>query len=282
MTQSEVSTLFLRYLEQRKKKGERYIRLQQMPNFLEMKTENKKALVVPKKENSNLPLQKMSSNLLVEDPWNLPEGDKKVKLDALKKIALVCQRCPHLAGTRTQVVFGIGNIDAKLMLVGEAPGADEDRLGEPFVGRAGQLLNKMLEAMGLSRDEIYISNVLKCRPDMPAGASGNRKPTLNEMKTCLPYLKKQIELIQPQAIVALGATAVTGLLGVEAPIGKLRGQWLNFQDIPVMPTYHPAYLLRNQSNTEKRKVWEDLLMVMEQLKLSISEKQRNYFLNANR
>ena len=282
MEQAKASELLLHILEQKKKRGERYIRLQQIPHFSSLKSQDLKTSIPSSKETSNSLIPEMPLIPSTENNWNLSEGDKRTQLEQLKKIALVCQKCPHLASTRTQVVFGVGNIDAKLMLVGEAPGADEDRLGEPFVGRAGQLLNKMLEAMGLSRNEIYISNVLKCRPDMPPGASGNRKPTLAEMKTCLPYLRKQVELIQPQAIVALGATAVTGLLEVEAPIGKLRGRWLNFQNIPVMPTYHPAYLLRNQSNTEKRKVWEDLLMVMEQLKMPINEKQKNYFLNANR
>ncbi|MEZ5405436.1 MAG: uracil-DNA glycosylase [Verrucomicrobiia bacterium] len=264
---AKTSEILLQYLEQRKKRGDRFIRFSSVSDFPKI-TSNPSFM---KKENSEKTHHE-----------HLSENDKNTKLEHLKSIALVCQKCPHLVRSRTQVVFGVGNIDAELMLVGEAPGADEDRLGEPFVGRAGQLLNKMLEAMGLSRDKVYISNVLKCRPDMPPGAPGNRKPTIEEMNTCLPYLKEQIELIQPKAIIALGATAVTGLLGVEAPIGKLRGRWLQFQDIAVMPTYHPAYLLRNQSNTEKRKVWEDLLMVMEKMEMLISEKQRNYFLNANR
>ena len=143
------------------------------------------------------------------------------------------------------------------MFVGEAPGADEDAQGEPFVGRAGQLLTRIIEAMGFRREDVYIANVLKCRPDMPPGVSGNRKPTPEEMKTCLPWLEKQIELIKPRVMVALGATALEGLLGAKTAVNKLRGRWLDFHGIPVMPTYHPAYLLRNQSVVEKRKVWED-------------------------
>lgn len=197
----------------------------------------------------------------------------------LREVALACVKCPHLANSRTQVVFGVGNIDAAVMFVGEAPGEDEDLQGEPFVGRAGQLLTKIIETMGLSRAEVYIGNVLKCRPDMPPGVSGNRKPKLAEMQTCLPYLEEQIEIIQPKALVALGATAMEGLLGETSPMNKLRGRWHEFRGIPLMATYHPAYLLRNQSLSEKRKVWEDMLMVMERLEMPISEKQRNFFLS---
>jgi DNA polymerase len=176
-------------------------------------------------------------------------------------------------------VFGVGSPDADLMFVGEAPGADEDTHGEPFVGAAGQLLTRMIQAMGLSREEVYIANILKCRPDMPAGSSGNRKPTVAEMETCIPYLHAQIDLIQPKVLVALGSTALEGLLQ-KSGISKLRGQWQTYRGIPLMPTYHPAYLLRNQAPSEKRKVWEDLLAVMEKLGLPITPKQRAYFLKA--
>ncbi len=198
-------------------------------------------------------------------------------LDALRSAALACTKCPHLVASRNGVVFGVGNPKADLIFVGEAPGADEDEQGEPFVGRAGQLLTKIILAMGTSREEIFIANVLKCRPDMPDGVSGNRKPKPSEMETCLPWLRRQIEIIQPKCMVALGATALEGLLGVNEPIGKLRGHWLEFQKIPVMVTYHPAYLLRNQSISEKRKVWEDMLLVLERLGRPISEKQRRFF-----
>jgi DNA polymerase len=164
------------------------------------------------------------------------------------------------------------------MFVGEAPGADEDLQGEPFVGKAGQLLTKIIETMGVKRSDVFIANVLKCRPDMPPGASGNRRPTTAEMQTCLPYLRAQIEIIKPQVLVALGSVAMEGLLGSVEPMSRLRGRWHEFQGIPLMATYHPAYLLRNQSLGEKRKVWEDMLLVMERVGLPISEKQRGYFL----
>jgi len=196
----------------------------------------------------------------------------------LRTRALACVKCPNLASSRKNVVFGVGSLDAELMFVGEAPGADEDAQGEPFVGKAGQLLTKIIQTMGLSRETVYIANILKCRPDTPGQTSGNRKPTPAEMATCLPYLHEQIDLIQPKVIVALGATAVEGLLGKGGGIMKLRGKWQTYRGTPLMPTFHPAYLLRNQALGEKRKVWEDMLAAMERLALPISEKQRNYFL----
>jgi DNA polymerase len=163
------------------------------------------------------------------------------------------------------------------MFVGEAPGADEDVQGEPFVGAAGQLLTRIIKTMGFSRETVYIANILKCRPDTPGQSYGNRKPRPEEMSTCMPYLLEQIQLIQPRVMVALGATAVEGLFGRPMPITKLRGHWQTFKDIPVMPTYHPSYLLRNQALSVKREVWEDMLQVLEKLGTPISEKQRGYF-----
>ena len=204
---------------------------------------------------------------------------KAAALEALRGPVLTCTKCPHLVQSRTQVVFGVGNPDADLMFVGEAPGADEDLVGEPFVGRAGQLLTKMITAMNFRRADVYIANILKCRPNVPPGEPGNRKPTPAEMDVCKPYLLRQIEIIQPKVIVALGGTAVEGLLGMEkAGIMKLRGTWKEFQGIPLMPTFHPSYLLHNQSNTEKRKLWEDMLAVLERLGHEITAKQRGYFL----
>ncbi len=207
-------------------------------------------------------------------------GAKAAAFGALRTRALACVKCPHLVSSRKNVVFGVGNIDAPLMFVGEAPGADEDELGEPFVGKAGQLLTKIIETMGLSRAEVYIANILKCRPDTPDQAAGNRKPTPEEMVTCIPYLQEQIDLIQPKVIVALGGTAVEGLLGKTIGITKLRGNWKSYREIPLMPTYHPAYLLRNQALSEKRNLWEDMLQVMEKLGRPVSEKQRRFFTRA--
>ena len=214
------------------------------------------------------------SNLKSEIP-------REARLSALREAVSACRKCEHLAAFRTQTVFGTGNPNADLMFVGEAPGADEDKKGEPFVGRAGELLTKIINAMGLSRDDIYIANVLKCRPDMPPNTPGNRPPTAEEMQRCLPYLREQISIIQPRVLVALGKTAMTGLTGADESMSAMRGRWFTFEDIPLLPTYHPSYLLRNGSNSEKRKVWEDMMLVMEKLGMPISEKQRGFFLSAS-
>ena len=183
------------------------------------------------------------------------------KLDELSRQVAICKQC-SLHETRTQAVFGVGNPDADWLIIGEAPGADEDRQGEPFVGRAGQLLNSMLLAMGLSREQVYIANILKCRPP------GNRDPKPEVVLACETYLGQQIKLIQPKIILAVGRVAAQNLLKVDTPIGKMRGNCYQypgcqFQDshLPVIVTYHPAYLLR--SPREKRKVWEDLKFAMQ-------------------
>jgi DNA polymerase len=187
----------------------------------------------------------------------LPEGDVDTALAVVQARANACVQCSELAACRHNVVFGVGDTRAELMFVGEAPGADEDMEGEPFVGRAGQLLTKMIQAMGYKRSEVYIANILKCRPP------NNRPPLPEEMERCLPFLRQQIALIKPKVMVCLGATAVRGLLALEQPISRVRGNWHLFDGIPVMPTFHPAYLLRNPS--AKREVWQDLQVVMTRL-----------------
>ncbi len=206
------------------------------------------------------------------------KGDQELRLTVLREKVLVCIKCAHLAEFRHSVVFGVGNPSAELMFVGEAPGADEDMRGEPFVGKAGELLTRIIETMGFTRNAVYIANVLKCRPDIPKGSSGNRPPTPEEMQTCLPYLRAQIEIIQPKVMVALGGIAMRGLFGTSEPMKSLRGRWHSFGDIPVMATFHPSYLLRNQALSEKRKVWEDMLLVLERLQAPITQRQRNFFL----
>lgn len=171
--------------------------------------------------------------------------------DALERTVSACISC-GLHATRTKTVFGVGNRAARWLFVGEAPGADEDRQGEPFVGRAGQLLNAMLEAIGLRREEVYIANVLKCRPP------GNRDPQPREVECCEPFLIRQIALIQPRLIVALGRHAAHSLLKTEAPLARLRGQRLSYHGTPLVVTFHPAYLLR--SPADKRRAWDDLCL----------------------
>ncbi|VVM06566.1 uracil-DNA glycosylase [Methylacidimicrobium tartarophylax] len=210
------------------------------------------------------------------EPTDRPERARR--LEALRQTTAGCRRCPHLAAFRSQVVFGVGNPHARLLFTGEAPGAEEDRQGEPFVGPAGKLLTRMIQAMGLQREDVYIANILKCRPDLPPGTPGNRKPAPEEMDTCLPYLREQISIIRPEIIVALGATALEGLTGLRKGISALRGTFLDFQGTPLLPTFHPSYLLHKPDLRLKRQVWEDLLLVMERLNLPISERQRGFFL----
>jgi DNA polymerase len=223
------------------------------------------------------PLLSVTSTTHVPAPAAKRKSGHEDSLSELRSRVIVCQNCPHLARSRKSVVFGVGDPKASLMFVGEAPGADEDEQGEPFVGKAGQLLTKIIQAMEFSRDTVFIANILKCRPDTPGQSAGNRKPTPEEMNTCLPYLLAQIDIIKPKVIVALGATAVEGLLGKTLGITKLRGHFREFHGIPLMPTYHPAYMLRNQSMAIKREVWEDMLQVLEKLERPISAKMRNYF-----
>ncbi len=194
-----------------------------------------------------LPME--TESLFEQDPISPEPWAAAPSLDALNDQICNCLKCP-LGETRTKFVFGVGNPKATFMLVGEAPGADEDAQGEPFVGRAGQLLNKILEAIQFRRDDVYIANILKCRPP------NNRKPLPEEVDLCLPYLRKQIQLIHPTVILCLGLTAAENLLGTKESLTKLRGKVLSFEGIPVMVTYHPAALLRNPN--WKRPAWEDV------------------------
>lgn len=184
-------------------------------------------------------------------------GDSAAELAAIEARAKVCVKCSELVRCRHNVVFGAGSPRAEIMFVGEAPGHDEDLQGMPFVGRSGDLLTKIIAAMGFAREDVYIANVIKCRPPE------NRIPQPDEVANCLPYLQSQIELIQPKVLVALGATAVRALLDVHLGITKMRGHWYTFRDIPIMPTFHPAYLLRNPP--AKKEVWDDMKAVLEKL-----------------
>ncbi len=208
----------------------------------------------------------------------LPEGDKGVRWEALRQQVLNDPVCIEHLNPGAQVVFGVGSIDADIFFCGEAPGGDEERQGEPFVGRAGELLTKIIGAMGLAREKVYIGNIMNWRPEMPTPV-GNRPPSQKEMAYCLPYLRAQIEVVQPKIIVALGMTAVNGLLGPDPRrrLGAIRGKFFEFNQTPLLVTYHPSYLLRNTHKKTKRLVWEDMLTVMEQVGLPITEKQRRYF-----
>lgn len=267
--------LTIEYLRELKARGEHYVSVS--PETLEALRWGE----TPSSPDTPIPNLNPNPTLNLDHaavPKSIEAAETKTQAIAdLRERALVCVKCSHLVKSRKTVVFGVGNLDANLMFVGEAPGADEDKQGEPFVGAAGQLLTKMIQAMGLTRETVYIANILKCRPDTPGQSYGNRKPTPDEMKTCIPYLHAQIDIIRPKVLVGLGATAIEGLLGANGGITKVRGKWQHYRGIPLMPTFHPSYLLHNQALTERRKVWEDMLQVMERLQMPISETQRNYF-----
>jgi uracil-DNA glycosylase len=176
--------------------------------------------------------------------------ERQQQLAELKERVSRCTRCPHLAATRTQTVFGVGPLDAELCMIGEAPGATEDARGEPFVGEAGQLLNRIIAAMGMRRQDIFICNIIRCRPP------GNRLPNAEEASHCREYLEQTLALVRPRTICCLGACAAQNLLSSTEAIGRMRGRVLSYHGIPVFCTYHPAYLLRNPA--EKKKVWEDM------------------------
>jgi len=211
--------------------------------------------------NSELPpvnMEVASASPIDSTTPNAPDSadDIAAELADIARQVEKCQNCP-LWETRTKTVPGQGSIHPDIMFIGEGPGADEDLKGIAFIGRAGQLLTKIIEAMGYTRDEVFIGNIVKCRPP------GNRTPYPHEMQTCMPYLRRQIALLKPKVLVALGGTAAKGLLEIETGITKIRGNWYTYEGIDLMPTYHPAYLLRNSSG--KKHVWADMKAVLERL-----------------
>lgn len=224
-----------------------------------------------------------SRNAAAENPparpeAQAPEMNVEEKLAYLRARAEDWKPAARLGTLREKMVFAVGNPRARLMLVGEAPGYEEERQGEPFVGPAGQLLTKILNAMGLQRQEVYISNVCKFRPAMGENqGTANRPPSPEELVACLPLIMAEIRAIQPACIVCLGGSSAKGLLGTQQGVSALRGRWLDCQGVPVRVTYHPSYLLRNESLSARRDLWVDMLEVMKLLGMPISEKQQNYF-----
>ena len=241
--------------------------------------------IAPKPEPTNAKVKIVTSKGEMEiapipapTPFTLPDGDKQTKWNFLRELVLNDETCKAHLKPEKNIVFGVGSLDADIFFCGEAPGADEEIQGEPFVGKAGQLLTKIIAAMGLKREDVYIGNIMNWRPELPT-KTGNRPPTQEEMNYCLPYLKAQIEIVSPKVVVALGNTAVSGLLGPDPrrKMGAIRGQWQSFEGRDLMVTYHPSFLLQYANAQKKREVWEDMLAVMERINLPISSKQRSYF-----
>ncbi len=209
----------------------------------------------------------------------VPDGTREDKLRYLQTLAMDWEPVKSLNSLRNTMVFATGNPHADIMLIGDAPGHDDEVRREPFTGKADEKLNQILTAMGLSRDKVYISNIVKFRPNLPNRNTNKRPPSPAEIAACLPFILTEISLIKPKVIIALGSTAATALPGMnEVNVASLRGKFHNVNGIPVRVTYHPRYLLRSDSPHEKRKVWEDMLAVMDLLNMPVTEKQRGYFL----
>ncbi len=229
-------------------------------------------------QTASAPLPQAGAVLLPAPPPDTGEGSPSERIAALRAGTIVCQKCPALAGARAQVVFGQGSTEAALMIIGEAPGPEEDQEGRPFAGEAGELLEKMLRAMGLPMSHVYATSVLKCHPFVPGEPGESRPPHAEELERCLPYLAAQVAIVRPKAIVAMGAGAMHALFGGRTAMGSLRSRWHEVRGIPVMPTFHPRYLLRNDDIRERRKVWEDLMQVMDRLGLEVTARHRSFFL----
>lgn len=242
---------------------------------LEQTLEVPRAAPAPKKPAESAAEQPKAAALWKDDSFGqkprktfAPQGETTPRTETLAEVRKAlgdCKLC-GLCESRTNIVFGVGNPQARLMFVGEAPGFHEDKQGEPFVGKAGELLDKMVRAMTLSREEIYIANVLKCRPP------NNRDPEPTEIVKCTPFLERQVAAIQPEVIVATGKFAANFLTGNTGSLSRIRGKWHEYQGVPVMPTFHPAYLLRNPA--DKGLAWDDLKKVMTRLEIEIPEKYR--------
>jgi uracil-DNA glycosylase family 4 len=223
----------------------------------------------PESRDEMTPKNKAAVAVVEDELFVVPKpeaeaADPPVALRLIREDLGDCTRCRLHQQGRKQIVFGVGNPRAELMFIGEAPGADEDQQGEPFVGRAGQLLNNMIKAMGIRREDVYIANIIKCRPP------GNRTPERDECETCSPFLMRQIAAIKPKAIVALGAVAAKTLLAINAPMSEFRGRWFDFRGTKLAVTYHPAFLLRDPR--QKKETWKDLQMVMKELGLAVPVK----------
>ncbi len=230
------------------------------------------------KEETKLPEAVVESAAPAESALTVSGGTAREKIDSLRQQAEKWKPARGLGSLRQTMVFSTGDPEADIMLVGEAPGFDEERLHEPFVGKAGQKLDDILRAMGVGRKQCYISNIVKFRPAMPNQTTNNRKPTKEEMAACMPFIEQEVKIVQPKVIIALGGTAAHALLDCDLAVARMRGSFHEYQGIPLRVTYHPSYILHNEATSEKRKLWEDMLEVMGLLGMPVSDKQKSYFL----
>ena len=267
------------YLHQLERKGETHVHLdsearvilrQFYINALSPKQREIAQPTTPKTSAASVPTK---TNATINVTGNSPAE----KIASLKANAQEWQPAKALGTLRDTMVFSVGNPNADILLIGEAPGYEEEQKQEPFVGPAGKKLDGILKAMGLTRNDVYISNIVKFRPSMPNQTTGNRKPSAEEIATFMGFVKEEIKIIQPKVIIALGATAAQALLENDSSVASLRETFHQVNGTPLRVTYHPSYLLNNEANSEKRKVWEDMLAVMEQLSMPISDKQRGFF-----
>lgn len=233
----------------------------------------------PATPRMEMPMEEAKPVVAVSSTLSVTGSTRAEQLDSLRRQAENWAPAKSLGSLRETMVFATGNPEARVMLVGEAPGYQEEREREPFVGPAGQKLNDILKAMGITREEVYISNIVKFRPATPKQTTNNRKPTPEEMAACMPFVRAEIDIVKPECVIALGGTAAEGLLGLEGSVTSMRGKWHDISGTPVRVTYHPSYLLQSGGSANvKRQVWEDMLAVMEKLGLPISDKQRGFFL----
>ena len=228
---------------------------------------------------SDAALDKLSNLSRSGSGENSSNQDKTIALSELQGKVENCKEYRSIETLRNTMVFATGSPDARIMFIGEAPGAEEEKHREPFVGPAGKLLTKIIETMGMARENVYISNIVKFRPLIDGAEQGakNRKPSTEEIEASLPFINTEIKIVNPELIIALGGTAMTGLLGIETGVNAARGQLHELGQHQVIVTYHPSFLLRSGSNSDKRKLWEDMMMAMNYLRMPISEKQKTYF-----
>ena len=288
MSASAAAQLLREVLEQKRRRGTSHVRVTEddLAKLRQVRArEGGRASEARAEERAEM--SRMAEPPPVETPSPILHVAGRTKEERLAQLAGMAEEAtaPRALGTlRDTMVFAVGNPEAEIMLIGEAPGYEEERQGEPFIGPAGQRLTKILKAMGLNRADVYISNICKFRPATDAGpnqGTRNRPPTKEEMAACLPFVQTEIDIIQPKVIIALGKTAADGL-GIEGSVGAIRGRFHEFQGIPTMVTYHPSYILRSESDADggmkaKAQVWSDMLQVMEQVGMPISAKQRGYF-----